>query len=513
MQDRVPTYPGRVKLIPVQGQENTYDMERADQPTQVGTPLNKATLLKDATAALFGLGTDAVPDDVLKQIPKTVGFQEGDIRTTVKTDLGEKWLLCNGALVSRSEYPDLSELIPNQFNGALRPIRNITSSSGTDTNTGSPGMVYANGFYVVAYTYQKETDLSDVRVAYTTDVVNGAWTKDIVIWNGELFDSSFGECHNVAANIKYVNGYFIITGRHGVAVNDSTGNPKYAPAIAFATNPAGPWTTVDLGDTSVYDSVSTYVYDIIYEDGLYVAMGKMNSASYVDSGIWYATTLNGNWKFIEVDTDNDRTAQAVRSGLYDGSRFLFVGRDSSSSGAGVLYTATNLSVSNEVREVMSAGRNFIKIVYSGEYYVILDDSGTNDPWLRYADSYTGPWYTITLNDIKPIDLYYINGLYIVLGYYSDSAICVYSNSINGPWTRFEIWGGLSDEYGPNLTYDGNKYIFAGTRKSTNSFISTRAQDTTKMVLPEISVDAAYAYIKAKEGLEYEHTNFQTTFTP
>ena len=65
MQDRVPTYPGRVKLLPVQGQENTYDMERADQPTQVGTPLNKDTLLKDATAALFGLGTDAVPDDVL----------------------------------------------------------------------------------------------------------------------------------------------------------------------------------------------------------------------------------------------------------------------------------------------------------------------------------------------------------------------------------------------------------------------------------------------------------------
>lgn len=34
-----------------------------DQPTQEGTPLNKASLLKDSTAALLGLGTDAVPDD------------------------------------------------------------------------------------------------------------------------------------------------------------------------------------------------------------------------------------------------------------------------------------------------------------------------------------------------------------------------------------------------------------------------------------------------------------------
>ena len=65
MQDRTPLYPGRVKLTPVSGQANVYDMVRADQPTQAGTPLNKATLLSDSTAALFGLGTDAVPDDVL----------------------------------------------------------------------------------------------------------------------------------------------------------------------------------------------------------------------------------------------------------------------------------------------------------------------------------------------------------------------------------------------------------------------------------------------------------------
>lgn len=70
MKDRVPVYPGRVKLTPVSGQENVYDMTRADQPTQQGDPLNKATLLKDATAALFGLGTDAVPDDVLAYVGK-----------------------------------------------------------------------------------------------------------------------------------------------------------------------------------------------------------------------------------------------------------------------------------------------------------------------------------------------------------------------------------------------------------------------------------------------------------
>lgn len=72
MQDRVPLYPGRVTLTPVAGQENTFDMARADQPTQEGTPLNKATLLKDATAAKFGKDASAVPDEVLDVLSKSV---------------------------------------------------------------------------------------------------------------------------------------------------------------------------------------------------------------------------------------------------------------------------------------------------------------------------------------------------------------------------------------------------------------------------------------------------------
>ena len=40
--DRVPTYPGRVKLTPVSGQANIFDMERADEPVEPGTPINRA---------------------------------------------------------------------------------------------------------------------------------------------------------------------------------------------------------------------------------------------------------------------------------------------------------------------------------------------------------------------------------------------------------------------------------------------------------------------------------------
>ena len=73
MQDRVSQYPGRIKLTPVSGQENVYDMEWADGATVEGTALNKANLLSDSTAALYGLDSDAVPDDVLSLVADQIG--------------------------------------------------------------------------------------------------------------------------------------------------------------------------------------------------------------------------------------------------------------------------------------------------------------------------------------------------------------------------------------------------------------------------------------------------------
>lgn len=79
MKDRVPLYPGRVILNPVSGQENTYDLTRADQPQQEGTPLNKANLLSDTTAAAIASATkianssDPVINEMLANIAAVIG--------------------------------------------------------------------------------------------------------------------------------------------------------------------------------------------------------------------------------------------------------------------------------------------------------------------------------------------------------------------------------------------------------------------------------------------------------
>ena len=54
--DRVSTYPGRVKLTRADGTVEYVTWERADQPTVVGTPINKA--LFDSIKADIGLASD-----------------------------------------------------------------------------------------------------------------------------------------------------------------------------------------------------------------------------------------------------------------------------------------------------------------------------------------------------------------------------------------------------------------------------------------------------------------------
>ena len=73
MQDRQPKYPNRYAAVPVPGADNVYDIYRADEPIDPGTPLNKASFLKDATATALGFSNpkSALPDDAFRVLNAT----------------------------------------------------------------------------------------------------------------------------------------------------------------------------------------------------------------------------------------------------------------------------------------------------------------------------------------------------------------------------------------------------------------------------------------------------------
>ena len=56
-------------MEPVSGLTNVYDLTRADDPVETGTPLNAATILTDSVAAKYGFaGDNAIPDKVFNAL-------------------------------------------------------------------------------------------------------------------------------------------------------------------------------------------------------------------------------------------------------------------------------------------------------------------------------------------------------------------------------------------------------------------------------------------------------------
>lgn len=86
VEDRVSTYPGRVKMTPVSGEPNTYDMERADAPINPGTPINKVlfdskldTLTEDVTVYVRTSGSDTIGDGTADAPFATIQFAVNSI--------------------------------------------------------------------------------------------------------------------------------------------------------------------------------------------------------------------------------------------------------------------------------------------------------------------------------------------------------------------------------------------------------------------------------------------------
>ena len=106
--DRVVEYPGRVKLDPVPGEENVYDMSRAEgEITMAGSQLNADTLTE-----AFGL--------VYEDYTGTVTYEAGAI--------GTRALAVNMGMATRDGYKLGALLIMSATNASAYHIQPYVSS-------------------------------------------------------------------------------------------------------------------------------------------------------------------------------------------------------------------------------------------------------------------------------------------------------------------------------------------------------------------------------------------------
>ena len=121
MKDRQPTQVlanGAIRygIYNADGTLDHYEyLKREDAPTVEGTPLSKANLLSDATAAKLWPNASARPEDptvsqALAELRKGK-TKIGDILITARSKPSDAWLLCNGQSITKSNYPQLFELL------------------------------------------------------------------------------------------------------------------------------------------------------------------------------------------------------------------------------------------------------------------------------------------------------------------------------------------------------------------------------------------------------------------
>lgn len=202
MKDRVPLYPGRVKLTPVSGQENVYDMVRADEPTQEGDPLNKSTFLTDSTASFFGMDSAAVPNDIFN-ILKNVSLIDNSEETYKATDvlgniIGGFTNIQTGSYVGTGGYGSGNPTVINVPNNSKILII-IDGNPGNTSYANSPAIV---PIWFLTSQYERIGTIYPSSVNPSTDISNpvsaiGVFAKingtEFSMYNGEGAKRQYNE--------------------------------------------------------------------------------------------------------------------------------------------------------------------------------------------------------------------------------------------------------------------------------------------------------------------------------
>lgn len=366
-----------------------------DEPTQDGTPLNKANLLSDDTAAGLGLNGDPTVDDALNVARGNVG----DIMLTTKSTLGEDWVLCNGNMVDETAYPVLANLMPS---------KSVTDAWETIA-TAPPGDSFASDGNIFAK-FHNETH----TIYYTTDPY-GAWSAHVV--------SEFAGLSITGSKLYYMNNQWVLA----LYTSGSSGNYRWD--IWYASEISGPYVKSTIGL-----AYSVSLYDFMYGGGYYIASVSSTLT------MRYATSLDGTWETSQALT------KGAKNGVYYNGQYVF------SNGSTGLYYADTPTGPYTTKSLSSVLDNDATCLCCENGLLIVGSR----QHLVYASSVDGPWTKVQFDSTvighSIIDIRYADGHWVVTG---DLDIAVSAtDAIGGAYTRVGS-GGTKVEYIPGrwLTND------------------------------------------------------------
>lgn len=421
-------------------------------------------------------------------------YKIGDLKTTTRSNLGDKWLLCNGDGISASDYPDLASLLGDISKSDQWRSSTVSSDLGSQVR-------YANGYY-----------LSSNR--FTTDIINGPITSFTV--------QSTGYARYCGPTV-YSNGMYYTS-----VYSKNYGGPNFG-IVQNSTLSSSTVQYIILDDTGKGDSFIK-VLDFVKINSYYLMLvlfvvDSTNTSDRYDHTdftlyLYYTTsnpTVPNNWNRSTVWTDEYDFGHYYTS-YTDASDNIFYGKIKYVNGR---YIICGSMFKNIPFIAYSASPSYFTIVkleddvsYDSEYfkagatdvnyvagrYVVSYNIGSSSSTTKFAISSTSTlsssttWTKISTSVPGPIgDFYYLDGCY----YVPDEKGSLWTGAQPNSLSKFvSPFGTLSLNERPSVLNVGSDIVMVYPLSGSYKTIYYKASDVT---LPSISLsDSAYTYIKALE---------------
>lgn len=431
---------------------------------------NSGQVLLDIDAqSSTSLSTGATLDDALRYIFKNDGiFHIGDTLTTARTNLGDRWLLCNGAMVNSADYPVLSQFFDSVTFNYSKVSEYAQPSDFSSALTHSFDVMYdeSTGKYGILIHAAYQPTQADLRNIFAyQNIGDSSWVNFRVggIHN-EIYVNTFVKClnHNfVLCNtgknipISQTVGYY--------CTGAPTSSGSFSPIALPTVGADGHW-----GDAAYYNGKYYFTsvgpgskpsYLLVYDDLASVPQSVLLKDS---GGVGKFSIVNGK---LCVCTDGG-------SGK---ATFKLVNEDGT---LGIINITTNDSYDSTTDLMLySLGQNYVLTRtlhsdFSEKYYVYFSDS-LNNSFTRNTE------YKKEQDILQKDDMLILSN-----GYYIDMELNI------KPQYNFSIIG--DNPARPLRNCNNNIFAVGGTYNVYQSSLDSKFQ------LPTYSPETGlYAYIKAK----------------
>lgn len=422
--------------------------------------VSNQVIMQDENGAL----TNRTLDDKVDEIVTGGGaFQVGDTLTTARTNLGDKWLLCNGEIVTDTQQPELANVVEFkslqlsfQSNATIANIdsddRKTYSASGLSRAPNECQTFFdgTNGYFYQCSAWYYST--TGVRIT-TSDLTSlGTAAYDTVGYRGRCF-----KCGNYLIQTPGIRGYRSLYKLIGGTNWENTANQEGASTVACVA----------------YFNGKYYFNRNQQDEGTsYASPGLAVSNSPDGSNYTYIAYPNASYSHTEIG------AISVANG------HLFVSSNLSNNLAYLSDDGTSL---NTVNGTGAASGKAVYVVYANNkyylscksgVYIVTDIFNPTDMTKIYSKSTT-----------TELRIYQIgNKILLSNGYYINEDNTVSSNLlVEGATSVFADVNG--EDVIITAIYKQDSKYFAGVYKTTTGKAFT---------LPNISLaDSLYTYIKVK----------------